>query len=146
MSIKVHTNCEKCDVATSYVDEKGTVFFQKHAHSVDACDLERGATIRHLRDEVLRLNQLVNEERSYNQRKLIRAPQDQKEKLLDQIYRWKTLFEEERMKRWKLRKQIMYVYGTLDFKVETGSIVDSPAKAVAEYTSRKLRELIRTKS
>jgi len=53
------------------------------------------------------------------------------------------LYERERMRRWRLRNQIMKVYGTLDFRVETGAIVDVNAKSVAEYVSVKLRELIR---
>lgn len=143
MGLSPVDECKQCGLTLSYVDEKGTLFRSMLDHSKDECASQLKDTIKHLRNRVLELDRLLNEERTFGQRRIIRAPRDQKTKLLDQIQRWKNMLYRERMRRWKLKKEIMYIYGTLDFQVETGTIVDDAAKLVAESISRKLQALIR---
>ena len=151
MSLSPVDSCKRCGVQMSYVDENGTIFSSNKTHESTECLMEMSAKLKLLQAENMRLKNEWHCEKLrcakiLARQNLLKAPQDQKEKLLDQVYRWKALYERERYRRWALKKAIMNVYGTLDFRVETGAIVDVNAKSVAEYVSVKLRELIRKSS
>jgi hypothetical protein len=165
MSLKVNTRCAFCKETLDYLDtDTNKVFRSTHDHDDQACKDYLYNTVAHLQQRVADLTkrweddqyrakakdlQAYNKIHRLNNRieelgtTLAKAPADQKAKLIDQCHRWQALYERERHKRWALKKQIMHVYGTLDFWLETGCIVDQKAKVVAEYVSDKLRELLR---
>lgn len=165
MSLKINTRCATCKEALDYLDtESKKVFRATHDHDVEACKDHLYNTVGHLQERVLDLTKRLEEEqlrakeeirradnitRMVKQRveeltnNLVKAPIDQKTKLVKQCRRWQALYERERHKRRALKQQIMHVYGTLDFRMETGCIVDPKAKVVTEYTSNKLRDILR---
>lgn len=151
MSLKPNETCELCLAVTSYMDcESGKIYTQRNAHTDDACALEVKALTFKFRQEIIRLNDLLHEERvrlktfeaNHRGRK---APPSQEHHLIDQCQRWQSMYERERMRGYWLRNKIMKVYGTLDLRIESGYIVDEKAKNVAEYVTRKLREVLKDK-
>lgn len=161
MSLKINTRCAFCKETLDYLDTDSNKLFRSTVdHDVEACKDYLYNRVAYLEERTLDLTKRLEGEQLRSKAKdnrthmlkqrieelnsnLVKAPADQKKKLIAQCQRWQALYERERMRRREMRKEIMHLYGTLDFKVETGSIVDTAAKVVAEYTITKLRELTR---
>ena len=141
-------SCPQCGVVRTYIDENGVEFHASGDHETNDCLLRMKQRNKKLEHENMRLGNEHHYEQNrvkniLERQHLLKAPKEQREKLIDQCRRWQSLYERERIRRLKFRTEIMKVYGMLDFKIETGAIVDPKGLSVAEYVTKKLRELIR---
>jgi len=135
--------CDRCGTVLTAIDDDNNIFKSIKNHEVDQCMDIMQDSIDLLKEQLETSHlQLQNARNRLNKI----SSHGVRSKIIAQARMWRSLARLERHRRIKLQYEIMKIYAILDFRVQSGLIVDDQAKFVAEYAASQLQSKVRESS